>query len=68
LKSKTPAMDATLAGAIAQLTAMAKVAQTKVARLQVYRLTDTIAQEFLAAVEKEFAEESKPKRRKAAKP
>jgi hypothetical protein len=66
-KKPTSIMNAVLPAAVAQLTAVARAAQTKADRVAVYRLTDAIAQAFIAAVEKEFAAESKPKRRKSAK-
>ena len=66
-KTPTPIMDAVLQSAVAQLSAVARTAGTKADRVQVYRITDAIAQAFIAAVEKEFAEQSKPKRRKSAK-
>ena len=66
-KTPTPIMDAVLQSAVAQLSAVARASQTKADRVAVYRLTGAIAQAFIAAVEKEFAAESKPKRRKSAK-
>jgi hypothetical protein len=58
-------MDAVLQSAVAQLSALARASQTKADRIAVYRLTDAIAQAFIAEVEKQFAEVNKPNRRKS---